>query len=63
MLAKCIVPYEHGQFDADNGGGKFVQQDARHMMAAMITAYQLGEVAKQRPVEAKPLKHSIMLPA
>jgi len=33
------------------------------MMAAMITAYQLGEVAKQRPVEAKPLKHSIMLPA
>ncbi len=51
MLAKRIVPYEHGQLDANNGGGKFVQWDARHMMAAMITAYQLGEVAKQRPVE------------
>ena len=51
MLAKCIVPYECGQLDACNGDGKFMQWDARHMMAAMITAYQLGEVAKQRPVE------------
>jgi len=52
MLTKCIVPYEHGQLDACNGGGKFVQWDARHMMAAiMITAYQLSEVAKERAVE------------
>jgi len=49
MLAKCIVPYECGQLDACSGGGKFMQWDARHMMAAMNTA--LGEVAKQRPVE------------
>jgi len=50
-LAQCIVPQEHGQHNACNGGGKFVQWDARQMMATMITAYKLGEVAKERPVE------------
>jgi len=50
-LAKCIVPYEHGHLDDANGGGEYIQWDARHMMAAMIKAYQLHEVAKERPVE------------
>jgi len=50
-LAKHIVPYEHGHLDEANGGGEFIQWEPRHMMAAMINAYQLTEVAKQRPVE------------
>jgi len=50
-LAKCIVPYEHGHLNDANGGGEYIQWDARHMMAAMIKAYQLHEVAKERPVE------------
>jgi len=46
-----IVPYEHGQLDDANGGGEFIQWEPQHMMAAMISANQLTEVAKERPIK------------
>jgi len=51
ILAKHIVPYQRGHLDDVNGGGEYVQWQASHMMAAMIQAYSLSEVAKERPVE------------
>ncbi len=50
-LAKSIVPYEHGHLDDANGGGEFIQWNPMHMLAAMISSYQLTEVAKERPIE------------
>ena len=50
-LAKSVLPYEHGFLDEDNGGGEYIQWDPRHLLAGMISAYQLTEVAKDRPVE------------
>jgi len=50
-LAKMVVPYERGHLDEANGGGEFIQWEPCRMMAAMINAYQLTNVAKDRPIE------------
>ena len=51
LLTKAVVPYEHGHLEKENGGGEYVQWDPPHLLAAMISAYQLTDVAKERPVE------------
>jgi len=50
-LAKTVVPYEHGYLAEENGGGKYIQWDPPHLLSGMIRAYQLTEIAKERPVE------------
>jgi len=50
-LTKTVVLYEHGYLDNNNGGGEYIQWDLHHLLVAMIWAYQLTEVAKERPVE------------
>ncbi len=51
LLSKSIVPYKHGLLDKENGGGEYVQLDPPHLLAGMISAYQLANVAQERPVE------------
>ncbi len=50
-LTKSVVPYKHGFLDEDNGGGEYIQWDPWHLLAGMTRAYQLADVAKERPVE------------
>jgi len=45
------LPYKHGFLDEDNGGGEYIQWDPQKWLPGMISAYQLTEVAKDRPVE------------
>jgi len=46
-LSKRILPYEHGHLYDANGGGEFIQWEPRHMMVAMISAYELSAVVKE----------------
>jgi len=47
-LTKTVVPYEHSYLDDINaGGGEYIHWDPHHLLAAMIQAYQLTEVAKK----------------
>jgi len=40
-----------GHLDDVNGGGEYVQWHASHMMAAMVQAYQLTDITRERSVE------------
>jgi len=51
FLSRSVVPYEHGLLDNANGGGEYIQWDPPHLLAGMIKAYQLDNVAKERSVE------------
>jgi len=46
-LTKSVVPYEHSYLDNSNGRREYIQWDPHHLLAAMIQAYQLTEVAKK----------------
>jgi len=50
-LTRFVVPYEHGYLDDANGGGEYIEWSPQHLLSGIIKAYQLTEVAKERPVE------------
>jgi len=47
---KVLCHIECGHLGNANGGGDFIQVESRHMMAEMINAYQVTEIARERPV-------------
>jgi len=50
-LSKSILPYEPGHLNNTNGEGEFIQWEPRYMIAAMISIYDLTNVAKEQSVE------------
>ena len=50
-LTRFVVPYKRGYLDDANGGGEYIEWSPQHLLSGIIKAYQLTEVAKERPVE------------